>query len=49
MALFLREAVEKNGCCGEYRFESAIQLSFFYSWLLLFMEQLIVTNKKVAK
>ena len=46
---FLGEAVEENGCYAKWRFENAIQLSFFYSWLLNFMEQLIVRNIKVAK
>ena len=35
----------RNGCYGEWRFENTMQLL----WLLLFMEQLIVTNIKVAK
>ena len=44
IALFLRADVEKNGYHGECRFERAIQLSFFYSWLLLFIKQLIERN-----
>ena len=43
--LFLKEAMEENGCYGEWWCENTMQLL----WLLLFMEQLFVTNIKVAK
>ena len=45
IVLFLKEAMEENGCYGEWRCENTMQLL----WLLLFMEQLFVTNIKVAK